>query len=420
MASISVRIEPKNINEVSGQTRHDLRLKIPSYVDRSRTDENSILIKPLDGKELLNECENIRKNQPKPPRALKKNCRVGISGIITFSSEAKTIIENIDRDKQNELFLQAGNKIAEFLNTDLTGLVIHRDESSVHCHFQCPAYNHKGFSLSNAIKPSDLSKLQDVASEVFLTYGITRGVKKTERIAAGEDYSKTIHRSVRQLHDDLPKELAELQAKIEKYQRLITQNEQKIAEGKGNLEKIEKNIEIYKKREADAKAKLEKLEAILDNENPPKPPQKQIIKEKTGLFASKEKEIIEPADFKEYDKKVSVWATKTFMESNEKKMQELQEKEKELQEREKELTENLKITKDYNQNYENLKKELAEKNELLTDIAKNILHDSGIETRNIYLEPRRATEIIKNYLVGGLEKVKEFWQKLQHSFSLSR
>jgi len=413
MASISVRIEPKGINEISGQTRHDLRLKTPSYVDKSRTAENSVLIRPVDGKELLNKCENIRKNQPKPPRALKKNCRVGISGIITFSSEAKTIIENLGRDKQNELFLQAGNKIAEFLNTDLTGLVIHRDEASIHCHFQCPAYNFKGFSLSNAIKPADLSKLQDITAEVFKEYGIERGKPKKQRIQDGEDYSKIIHRSVKQLHDDLPKEIAELQAKLAKNQDLLRKTEEKIATGNGDLEKLKEREKDYQNRIAKIEADIEKFEKLLNSQNPPSMPKPEFVKVRTGYFKSQEKEIVEAKDLKRYTDRLIVFAGNKLNETNKKKEAELQEKEKELLKKEKEIDEKFKDVSFFMQDYK-------EKNELLQNTAKKILFEAGIDTRNIYLQPTRATEIIKNYLVGGLEKVKEFWQKLQHSFSLSR
>jgi len=431
--SISVRIEWKSIAKATGQTRHDLRLKIPSYVDKSRTGENSILIKPLAGDELYLTCKKLRE-QRQSKRALKKNINVAVAGILTFSSDALKTIDTLDKSKQDELIMSAVKRISDTYDVDLSGLVVHRDEASIHCHFQFVGYNKQGYPLSNTIKLGDFSKLQDIAAEAFKEYNIGRGKPKKQRIQDGDDYSKTIHRSVRQLHEDLPaeiqkkqeqkaeieKQIAEQHAKLEKNQRLIAQNEQKLAEGNLELEKINKinkNIEIYQKREADAKAKIEKLEAILNNENPPAMPKPEFVKVRTGYFKSQEKEIVEAKDLKRYTDRLIVFAGSKLNETNKKKEAELQEKEKELQEREKELADNIKIAKDYNKNYENLKKELAEKNELLQDTAKKILETAGIDTKNIYLEPSRATEIIKNYVINGLSAVKEFWQKLQNVLS---
>ena len=52
--------------------------------------------------------------------------------------------------------------------------------------------------------------------EVLLQFhpGIERGYKKTARLNAGADYAETLHRSVRQLHQDLPTEIAEKEAEL--------------------------------------------------------------------------------------------------------------------------------------------------------------------------------------------------------------
>ena len=48
---------------------------------------------------------------------------------------------------------------------------------------------------------------------------IERGHKKKARLEAGANYPDTLHRSVRQLHEDLPVEQATLEAEIEAMSR---------------------------------------------------------------------------------------------------------------------------------------------------------------------------------------------------------
>jgi len=449
-SSISVHIQPLQFSKISGQTRHDLREKIPSYVDKTLTAENSVLIKPLSADELFSICRDLRKKRTDKP--MKKNFRIGISGILTFSKDAQQVINGLDKEKQNELFKQATDKISEFLNVTVTGLVVHRDETALHMHFQMPAYDKQGFALSHIVDKSKLSQLQDVASEAFKEYNIGRGVKKEQRIQDGEDYSKYIHRSVKELHQDLPKEIeqkkqriadldkeiAEQQAKIEKNQRLILQNEQKLQAGKGDLEKINKNIEIYQKREADAAAAIEKkvtektklnneiqnqkqtfekYQKILDTENPPKMPKIQLVEVKSGILKSEQKQIIELSDFKKYDNQISVWAAQTFDKENLKKKNELDKRESDINDREQkvEIREKLVFAKEIDTEY--FKKELAEKNNLIQDTLKRLSKDAGIDTRNTYIDSRKAAEILKNYVANGISAVKTFWQKLQNSLS---
>jgi len=451
MSSVSVHINKEKIAECSGQTRHDLRIKIPNYVNKIKTGENSVLIQPKNGNEMLEVCKSLRE-QRGIKRAMKKNCNVAIAGIITFSKDAQKIIESLDKSTQEELFKKAAERISEHLNLDLTGLTVHRDESAVHAHFQMPAYNRLGFAMSDLLKPSILSELQDVASAVFLSLGITRGIKKIERITAGEDYSKYIHRSVKQLHDDLPGELAELRKlkaemliKLEKDKNLIKKTEEKIATGNGDLAKLEKNLAIYEKRKndklnelaaydieiseketklteinakiANSKQTLDKYQSILDTENPPAMPKSQVVEIKTGLFKTEEKEVIELNDFKKYDKDKTIWALKTFSKENQKRKEELDIKENELNDKEQNINEKIILNAKFEKAKENYKEESLIKDNLINDTAKKILHDAGIDTRNIYLQPTRATEIIKSYISGGISAVKEFWQKLQHSLS---
>jgi hypothetical protein len=99
--------------------------------------------------------------------------------------------------------------LAERLNTTLTGLVVHRDETAIHAHFQLLAYNRAGTPLSKATRPAILSELQDVAARAAQTVfpEIERGTRYGDRLAAGATFADVVHRSVAELHQDLPREL---------------------------------------------------------------------------------------------------------------------------------------------------------------------------------------------------------------------
>jgi len=420
MASLSVRIERKKISETDGQVRHDLRSsKIPNYVDKSKSAENSVLIQPLTGDELFNECKKLRA-QRQTKRGIKKNINVAIAGIITFSSEALPIINKLDKARQDELFKDAAKKIEDYLKINITGLIIHRDESSIHAHFQSPAFNREGYPLSDLIGPKELSQLQTVAAEAFKELGIDRGIKKIDRIKNGEDYAQTIHRSVRQLHNDLPLELAkkqeqiiELEQKRQEQELILNQQKQEQAaelqEQERQKQEEEDKIKALEVKKQELENKITSAEEVLNTEKIPEPPTPVIIREKTGWFSSESRKVIDYTEYKAHEKKLLDWSANSFNQNNEKKAAELKKKEEELHE-------NIKIAKNYIENQENLNKELTEKDELIKNTAERVLKDCGIEKMND-LQQQKATEILKNYVKDGIAAVKTFWQKLQNQLS---
>jgi hypothetical protein len=64
-------------------------------------------------------------------------------------------------------------------------------------------------------KGIDFGELQDRVSTTFSHLDITRGVKKETRKARGEPESTYVHRSVKQLHEDLPKEIKAAEKRLE-------------------------------------------------------------------------------------------------------------------------------------------------------------------------------------------------------------
>ncbi|RME55883.1 hypothetical protein D6779_11680 [Candidatus Parcubacteria bacterium] len=280
--SISVRLAAKTAKGHGGQTAHDLRKAADlEYVDYQRSPRNSILIKPAPGYELREICE-ARRNQRQTKRSMKSNARVAFEGIITFSKLAQPIIEALPLNEQDDIFHQVAEKIAEYLNTSLHGLVVHRDESALHAHFTLAGYDMNGNPLTQTVKRQQCIQIQDVAAEVVQHLGIGRGKSKIERIKDGEPLNAYINRTVRELHYDLPNEAdavkANLQAKIEELEQKATEAEARIQKATRNLERTEqklkeageenerlqKRLQTYQRRLETAQAELEETTQKLE------------------------------------------------------------------------------------------------------------------------------------------------------------
>jgi septal ring factor EnvC (AmiA/AmiB activator) len=363
--TVSVRVEHRAATRATGQRNHDLRhgKQIPKYVNKEKIEENSIIIEPKTAPELRKLCEERRAQRP-TKRAMKKDAAIATNGIITFGTEAQPIIENLSKDDQNRLFHETAKRIADRLNTDLTGLVVHRDESAIHAHFQLLAVNRDGMPLSKTINRQTAKELQDIAGQVYAAHGITRGTPKAERLARGDDLSKIVHRSVTELHRDLPteisnkqreldekrkaleaqrRELEELEAKAEKNRRLIAEQNAKLEAGRVTEELAKKRIETYKKREADAKAKAEKLAKeiaekesalkLIDKPQPPLP-KPEIVTIRDGILKSHDEFIYTSRDVKKFAKDIEEWAKDAATKSIRQKTQNIELREQTLERKE--------------------------------------------------------------------------------------
>jgi len=306
--TVSVRVEHKNMSLAKIQRRHDLRLlgeSTPKYIDRQRTADNSVIIEPIKEGELKKICLERRALGNKK-RAMKSSAAVSSIGLISFGTEAQDVIKSLSKDEQDRLFKESAEKVAKELNTTLTGLVVHRDEASPHAHFQMPAVSLNGKPVCKVLgDKQSFAKLQDIAGAVYSEYGIHRGTSKSVRIAAGEDYSKTVHMSVRQLHETLPtdiakkqeqlneleRQIAEQQAKIAKNERLLGRTLVKITKSDLDLAKIKKNADIYECRVANAKAELLKLEQIAAQVRSDIQRQESELKKREEALAKKEEAV---------------------------------------------------------------------------------------------------------------------------------
>lgn len=210
MKTISCRMEPKKFGNYKGRKGHDMRQKgrVPGYVDSAKVDHNSVIIatpSSVQALEMMNDAKDAAGARQKFNKD--KNTLL-YDGLLSFSYAARSIVHNLSREEQDRRALQSVQSVCDLHGGRLIGLTIHRDETTIHVHFQMLAVGKDGRLLR--ISREECSRRQDVAAQAWADLGITRGKEKALRIAEGESYAQTIHRSVRELHEDLPRELAEL------------------------------------------------------------------------------------------------------------------------------------------------------------------------------------------------------------------
>jgi chromosome segregation ATPase len=116
-----------------------------------------------------------------------------------------------------------------------------------------------------------MSALQDLAATVMQRYApeIERGNKKKARLEAGAKYSDTLHRTVKQLHEDLPLEKAMLEAEIEAMSQEITEQKASVVKTQGHLAKLETKAKLTEseiKRKETYSRRLEKKQAAMAEE----------------------------------------------------------------------------------------------------------------------------------------------------------
>jgi hypothetical protein len=272
-AAVQVRIASADVGNVGGQRAHELRIgPQPSYVVAERKALNRTLAKPLRGVELRAICLE-RRTLRETKRAMRGNAAVAVTGIITFGHQAQALFEALDADAQDAAYREVAEAVAKRLDTSVSGLVVHRDESAPHAHFQLPGVTHQGHPVSRVAKIGALRNLQTIAAEVMARHcpGIERGTSKAVRLAEGEDYADVVHRSVKELHADLPAEIAALETKAEaarvkaeKNERLAETSRIKATQDGEKAEKAAERAEAYEQRASGARAELERLSAEVE------------------------------------------------------------------------------------------------------------------------------------------------------------
>jgi polyhydroxyalkanoate synthesis regulator phasin len=282
----SVRLEAKSLSQAYGQRRHDFRIgPQPKYVDSARKSLNRPLIEPRPVSQIRDEVLALRTARG-AKRAMKSNAAVVTAGIITFGIEAQEMFLALTLEQQDESFRDLARAVAERLDTSLEALMVHCDESAIHAHFVLRACNRSGIPLAKATRPALMIELQDLVFEVMSRHcpGIERGNRKYDRLAAGENYAATVHKSVRQLHHDLPLEIAALEQDRDALQATLPELTARVDEMRDRVAKLEaeaayreltaakvKRLRIYRdrlsERVRDLEARQGELEALQAKHN---------------------------------------------------------------------------------------------------------------------------------------------------------
>ncbi len=211
--AIIIRLEHRSRSGTASDVRHDLRRgKVPNYVDPARTSLNSILLDGPTPAAMRAECVRRRDLQPRQ-RVMRTSAAVSARLLIGWGKGIQPAVRALGPEQQDALYTEVAEALAARLGTALVALVVHRDETAPHAHGRFHARTPSGDPLSKLLRPTVMSELQDIATEVAQRHlpGVRRGTPKSERLARGDDASAIYNRRVRQLHVDLPMEIAALE-----------------------------------------------------------------------------------------------------------------------------------------------------------------------------------------------------------------
>ena len=270
--AISVRVKHVHRSRYNNQRRHDLRIgKKPSYVQESPEQPNRILVDFPYPSVMAERAEALRKKTG-VTRAMRANAAVATTGIITFGVAAQAIFSQLTTDQQDAAYLEIAETIAQEHGTILRGLVVHVDETAPHAHAVWDTRGQDGVPMSRIMKGS---RLQDIAAEVIDKHapGIVRGERKAVRQERGDPDSKIYNRSVKQLHEDLPREIATKEAELAAKEAQLTELSSRVDEMQARVTKLEmreelnakeqKRLDTYRKRLAARVAEYKAAQEVM-------------------------------------------------------------------------------------------------------------------------------------------------------------
>ena len=267
----SVRVKALPLSRAKSQRMHDLRIgEQPNYVDGDRKHLNRVLM-PLRSLPAIHRENEALRGERGCQKKMKSNAAAVMSGIITFGHQAQVMFACLSDEQQDAAYVEVAERAAALLQTQLEGLVVHADESADHAHFMLRGYCDDGEPVSKRATYQAMSQLQDMVAEVLQHYcpDIERGNGKWDRIANGADYAETLSRSVIRLHQDLPHEIAALEATLQILVEEIAALQASAAKTRRHFEKMEarrdktakqlKTARTYKKRLAKKETALSEL-----------------------------------------------------------------------------------------------------------------------------------------------------------------
>lgn len=267
--SISFRINHRTESQFRQNDRHDLRKgPQPKYVDSAKSFRNTVVVPYLSVAEIKSICVE-RRNIRETKRATKSNAAIASTFLISFGKGLQAHVSVLSADDQDRLYSAVSHAIGLRLGQKVSGLCAHRDETADHAHGSFPALRSDGYPLSKYITPTVASDLQQIAEDAarpFLPM-IQRRKTKVERRNDSEPASAIYHRSVKQLHDDLPREITALQGRLKSLhdatdlaQARVDEMQLRVSNLDAKAELSEKEIKrkgVYEKRLADRLVELQ-------------------------------------------------------------------------------------------------------------------------------------------------------------------
>ena len=213
---VSVRLAGVPATRLAFVARHNLRQgPPPGYVDPARAHLNAVLFGPEAGDFKAAAFASAERYRNRVGQKVQRKQALLVEGIVTFSRAAQPIVQqDLEQAHARALAL-----VEEIVRTHghgakLVSLVYHGDESAPHYHFLLEGVGADGRAVLQRFQRREGTHLQDLAGLAFAPMGIQRGIPVIQRMQRGDDRSKVVHRSVRQLHADLPKELAAKQRQV--------------------------------------------------------------------------------------------------------------------------------------------------------------------------------------------------------------
>ena len=221
--SVCFRLAKHNMDRSAlvGQRKHDQRRgDQPKYVDTKRTHLNRTLhMTPgyeLNGMQWTRFLDREEKVLADSRLKKTRGNKMWRSSMLSFSTSAQKLLGDYSPHKEAIAFYEGYCKRHD---VRMLWLEVHHDEYAVHYHAMLTHIKNDGQAL--VLRPRDMKFEQDQAGVAFSHLGIKRGVAKLTRIERGETESTYINRTVKELHDDLPKELETAQAKVAEQAELL-------------------------------------------------------------------------------------------------------------------------------------------------------------------------------------------------------
>ena len=224
---VSTRIKAVGSAKAVQGIMHDTRFTVPGYLRRdpeakfhSFKDNVTVMCRGAKNNAIRDFCretimDSVREQQEIYKEKIKQKPDLGgnwaITGVITFSEHA---VDGVDNDKLLELGKKTVQKIATELHVKPIYVSLHLDEKTPHLHYQLENLNREtGRTVARTIKTPTLTKLQDIAGEVFEEIGLKRG---QSRETTGRRY-KTVAEGHREELKQYEKRIQDMQEEIKVY-----------------------------------------------------------------------------------------------------------------------------------------------------------------------------------------------------------